>query len=146
MSRSWTCIGEKKKKLDTSAILFVRRRCRTGPARKGFGSSVERGGGGGADCGFNLCRDLFDAKAGTVVLAAEGGPRNVTPSTLERASFPNVRVHIRVPYGRRLPWSSPRAPRKGVPRCSEDAVAAIVVLVTVTYFPAPSRARASALS
>lgn len=42
------------KKLGTSAILFVRRSGGTGPARKGFGSSVE---GGVAEYGFNLCQD-----------------------------------------------------------------------------------------
>ena len=99
---------KKKKKLDTSAILFVRRRCRTGPARKGFGSSVERGGGGGADYGFNLCRDLFDGDAGTVELAAIGGPRNVTPSTLEGASFASTSASHTDAVSREAPHA-PRA-------------------------------------
>lgn len=70
--------GSKKKKknqLGTSAILFVRRSGGTGPARKGFGNRTERGEGGGAEYGFNLWQDSFDADAGTVVLAAAGGPR-----------------------------------------------------------------------
>lgn len=69
---------------------------------------------------------------------------NVTPSTLGWASFQNGRVRMHAPHRRRLAWSPPRAARKGVPRCSEDAAAAIVVLVT--YSRAPSRARAAALS
>lgn len=47
-----------KKKLGTSAILFVRRSSRTGPAGKGSGSSVEMGWGTReAEYGFNLGQD-----------------------------------------------------------------------------------------
>lgn len=46
------------KKLGTSAILFVRRSSRTGPAGKGSGSSVEMGWGTReAEYGFNLGQD-----------------------------------------------------------------------------------------
>lgn len=87
---------EGSKKLGTSAILFVRRGGRTGPARKGFGSSVERGGGGGADYGFNLCQDSFDANVGTVVLAAAGGPRERHTEHTRMGIFPEwPRPHAR---------------------------------------------------
>lgn len=71
-----------------------------------------------------------------MVLATEGGPRERHTEHPRVGTFPEwPRPH---PRPTQTPSRVEPPTRKGVPRCSEDAAAAIVVLVT--FSPAPSRA------
>lgn len=135
---------EGSKILGTSAILFVGRSGRTGPARKGFESSVEMGGGGGAEYGFNLCQDSLEANAGTLEPRGARGLRRPSGTSHREPTDRHIsqRPHPRPTRTSRV--EPQRAARKGVPRCSEDTAAAIVVLVT--YSRSPSKVWGAALS